>query len=148
MWSLKMLRLAPRAKESVLMPLIPTLRRRFGRKAKKWSVNVSNRSYAVRERPKRRIGKREKHNDKTDETRRQLCTSWHPNRAGPYGLRRDAACRPRWQQVGMGTSTRCRRSDRCCAGGRRERRESYRYIRFLRPPCHESNHKKSAISLS
>src|ERR1700730_3938909 len=48
MWSLKMLRLAPQAKESVLMHLIPTLRRRFGRKAKKWLENLSSRSYVVR----------------------------------------------------------------------------------------------------
>src|SRR5258708_35325130 len=47
MWSLKMLRLAPQAKESVLMHLIPTLRRRFGRKAKKWSENLSSRSYVA-----------------------------------------------------------------------------------------------------
>src|SRR5580704_9036455 len=46
----------------------------------------------TQEKSTKRIKRREKHNDKTDETWWQPYTSRHPNQAGPYGLRRDAAC--------------------------------------------------------
>src|ERR1700730_14388438 len=68
MWSLKMLRLAPQAKESVLMHLIPTLRRRFGRKAKKWLENLSSRSYVVRKK-NQKSGSRKGRNTMTKQTK-------------------------------------------------------------------------------
>src|ERR1700693_3052269 len=63
-----MLRLAPQAKESVPMHLIPTLRRRFGRKAKKWSENLSSRSYVVRKKNQKN-GSRKGRNTMTKQTK-------------------------------------------------------------------------------
>src|SRR5258708_26990883 len=68
MWSLRMLRLALQAKESVLLHLIPTLRRRFGRKAKKWSENFSSRSYVVRKK-NQKSGSRKGRNTMTKQTK-------------------------------------------------------------------------------
>src|SRR5260370_20952883 len=73
MWSREMLRLAPQAKESVLMRLIPTLRRRFGRKAKKWLENLSSRPYVARKK-NQLSGSREGRNAMTKQTK--LCGSF------------------------------------------------------------------------
>src|SRR5713226_2953194 len=68
MWSQKMLRLAPQAKEFVLMHLIPTLRRRFGRKVKRWLENLSSRSYVVRKK-NQKSGSRKGRNTMTKQTK-------------------------------------------------------------------------------
>src|SRR5580693_1389376 len=63
-----MLRLAPQAKESVLTHSIPTLPRRFGRRAKKWLENLSSRSYVVRK-TNQKSGSRKGRNTMTKQTK-------------------------------------------------------------------------------
>src|ERR1700719_3093770 len=63
-----MLRLAPQAKESVLTHLIPTLPKRFGRRAKKWLENPFSRS-CVAGKKNQKSGSREGGNTMTKQTK-------------------------------------------------------------------------------